>query len=119
MQLAFGVCYYYLNTSTTVFVPAIPDLLIDPVLHDQFHLLLYHPGSKPDPDLDFKQVKERLDCFKIRIRPGKSTGLFDVDHHQFVKMGKFPGYIDDLFERHPGENFLRTIRSPFFWVTLL
>jgi hypothetical protein len=99
-------------------VPALSNLLIDPVLYDQFHLLLRHALPATDPDLDFEQVEERLNCFKIGIWSGKSPGFFNMDHHQFVKMRKFPGYIDDLFERHTGEMFRGTFCTTFIRLTI-
>ena len=63
-------------------IPARPDLLINPVMNNQFHLLLRYARPAPDPDLDFEQIEERLNCPEIGISSGKSSGTLDIKHNQ-------------------------------------
>ena len=71
-------------------IPARPDLLINPVMNNQFHLLLRYARSAPDPDLDFEQIEERLNCPEIGISSGKSSGTLNIKHNQLVEVDNSP-----------------------------
>ena len=45
-----------------------PDLAVNPVLDDQFHLVFTHASLAADTDLHFQQVKDWLDGGKIGLR---------------------------------------------------
>lgn len=50
-----------------VFLLERPDLPVNPVLDDQFHLVFAHACTVAETNLHFQQVENRLDCGKIRI----------------------------------------------------
>ena len=56
------------------------------------------PGPHRARDLDFEQIKERLNHPEIGTGSNKTPRILYMYHDQLVKVREFPGYINNLFQ---------------------
>jgi hypothetical protein len=83
-----------------MFLPDLPDLAVNPVLDDQFHLVSAHAPPAADPDLNFQQVEEGMDRGKIRFGRGEAALPVEAEPDQLGKVLHLTGHLNDIFERH-------------------
>ena len=79
------------GTPEQVLLTAAPDLVIDPVLDDEFHLIPAHARPETYADLKFQQVEDGLDHGEISLGTGETALPFDAERDQFVQVFHLAG----------------------------